>query len=262
MQSNKLHRLADPQLAHQIPDYAQVLSIVTSIFRDWWPSGYADSVIRANIVRTAWQVHRLVSNVSPNATVCDVGGGWGVFAAACAAAGMRSILVDDFKDNGFFDPSDPRHRMPREFGVEVVNRDVITQGLDFGVGTIDAFTSFDSIEHWHGSPKRMLHQMLESLTPGGLVFLGAPNCVNLRKRVTGLAGRAKWSSMGDWYECEQFRGHVREPDVDDFRYIARDLGLSRVEIVGRKDGPSEWPSGCPGISLTCRCAVAAFSVPL
>ena len=34
-------------------------------------------------------------------------------------------------------------------------------------------------------------------------------------------------------EPEYFRGHVREPDVDDLHCIARDLGLEEVEIVGR-----------------------------
>lgn len=39
--------------------------------------------------------------------------------------------------------------------------------------------------------------------------------------------------MNGWYEPEEFRGHVREPDVDDLHYIARDMGLSDVRIIGR-----------------------------
>jgi hypothetical protein len=39
--------------------------------------------------------------------------------------------------------------------------------------------------------------------------------------------------MTDWYESEVFRGHVREPDVDDLRYIARDLRLTDVRVIGR-----------------------------
>ena len=30
-----------------------------------------------------------------------------------------------------------------------------------------------------------------------------------------------------------FRGHVREPDVEDLHYIARDMQLAQVEIFGR-----------------------------
>ena len=39
--------------------------------------------------------------------------------------------------------------------------------------------------------------------------------------------------MEDWYEEPEFRGHVRESDVGDLRYIARDLGLKAVKILGR-----------------------------
>jgi hypothetical protein len=35
----------------------------------------------------------------------------------------------------------------------------------------------------------------------------------------------EWSSMSDWYETPEFRGHVREPDVEDLRYIAHDIGI-------------------------------------
>jgi hypothetical protein len=46
-------------------------------------------------------------------------------------------------------------------------------------------------------------------------------------------GYGKWSQMNHWYQAEFFRGHVREPDVDDLHYIARDMGLIEVEILGR-----------------------------
>ena len=39
--------------------------------------------------------------------------------------------------------------------------------------------------------------------------------------------------MDEWYEQPVFGGHVREPDVDDLRYIARDLGLTAVRVHGR-----------------------------
>jgi hypothetical protein len=69
------------------------------------------------------------------------------------------------------------------------------------------------------------------LKPGGLFFLGVPNCVFLRKRITVPLG--KWSSMDEWYERETFGGHIREPDVGHLRYIARDLGLGYVRVFGR-----------------------------
>jgi hypothetical protein len=57
--------------------------------------------------------------------------------------------------------------------------------------------------------------------------------VRIRKRLTVPFGSGKWSSMADWYEDPIFRGHVREPDVDDLFYIAREVGLVDVYIKGR-----------------------------
>jgi SAM-dependent methyltransferase len=99
--------------------------------------------------------------------------------------------------------------------------------------SIDVFTSFDSMEHWHASPKALFRQCRRALRPGGLFLLGAPNCVNLRKRISVPLGRGKWTSMNDWYESPVFRGHVREPDIEDLRYIGRDIELTNVQILGR-----------------------------
>src|SRR5262249_26701438 len=86
---------------------------------------------------------------------------------------------------------------------------------------------------WHNSPKRLFHQLMTALKPNGLFIISAPNCVNLRKRITVPFGVGKWTAMRDWYEVEHFRSHVREPDVADFRYIATDLGLKNARIIGR-----------------------------
>jgi SAM-dependent methyltransferase len=172
---------------------------------------------------------------TPSPRVCDVGGGWGTFALGCAARGARVTLVDDYGDSGFNNEEDLAaiQGLLREFGVESVARDVVRDGLGFAEGSFDAVTSFESLEHWHHSPKRALRSMLAALAPGGALIVSAPNCSNLRKRLTAPLGRGKWSSMHDWYEQDVFRGHVREPDVDDLRYIARDLGLQQVEVLGR-----------------------------
>ena len=72
-----------------------------------------------------------------------------------------------------------------------------------------------------------------ALRPGGRLVIATPNCVNLRKRITVPLGRGKWSALEEWYDHELFRGHVREPDVDDLRFIAGDIGLQDFRIVGR-----------------------------
>jgi len=141
--------------------------------------------------------------------------------------------VDDFGDtvNSRYGPS--ILDLHRSYGVEVIHADVLNDDLRMPCAGVDAITSFHSIEHWHSSPKRLFRAAARALAPGGVFVLGSPNCVNLRKRLAVPLGRSKWSSMGEWYESEVFRGHVREPDVEDLRYIAADMGLSDVQLYGR-----------------------------
>jgi SAM-dependent methyltransferase len=176
-------------------------------------------------------VKQLVGLETP--VIADIGGGIGLFSPGCAAVGMKVTLVDDFSDS--VNQSEPGARalsLHRELGVLVESQDVM-KGLLLPSNHFDAITTFDSMEHWHHSPKKMFHELVDSLRTGGWFLLGVPNCVNLRKRITVPLGIGKWSPMSVWYEAEVFRGHVREPDVDDLRYIATDMGLKEIRVFGR-----------------------------
>jgi len=166
--------------------------------------------------------------------ICDLGGGIGLFSVGCASYGMkRTVLVDDFDDPVNHRIGGSILDLHRGLGVEVISRDVVENGIRDMAGTFDIITTFDSMEHWHHSPKRLFHEVTDKLRPGGVFVLGVPNCVNMRKRITVPLGFGKWSGMQDWYETDRFRGHVREPDVSDLMYIARDMGLVDLETYGR-----------------------------
>jgi 2-polyprenyl-3-methyl-5-hydroxy-6-metoxy-1,4-benzoquinol methylase len=168
--------------------------------------------------------------------ICDLGGGIGLFSIGCAAFGFkRTLLVDDFND--FINSSIGRGQqvldLHRDNGVEIDSRDVIAKGISDIEGNFDIITSFDSMEHWHNSPKKLFAEVTEKLKPGGVFILGVPNSVNLRKRITVPLGKGNWSAMEHWYEQPQFRGHVREPVVEDLVYISNDMKLRDVKIYGR-----------------------------
>ena len=166
--------------------------------------------------------------------ICDLGGGIGLFSVGCAAYGMkRTVLVDDFDDSINHKVGTSILDLHRRLGVEVISRDVVEKGICDIDGNFDIITTFDSMEHWHHSPKRLFHEVIGKLNQGGVFVLGVPNCVNMRKRITVPLGIGKWSGMQDWYEADKFRGHVREPDVSDLIYIARDMGLIDIKIYGR-----------------------------
>ncbi len=180
-----------------------------------------------------------------NRAICDIGGGLSMFSVGCAAAGFRrSVLVDDFNDSFNHRSGNAALSLHRKYNVEVFSRDVVRDGLRDIEGHFDVITTFDSMEHWHNSPKRLFRDIVGKLKPKGSFVLGVPNCVNLRKRITVPLGHGKWSLMQHWYEEEVFRGHVREPDVGDLKYIARDMHLNEVKILGRNwlgyDSSKSW----------------------
>lgn len=220
---------------------------------------YPESLIsaqRRDVVRIAFHLKLLLDRVPEKARVADIGGGVGLFSVGAKAFGCDSVLVDDFRDSVNLEHGEAALEPHRKHSVEVVSRDVVADGVEFEPASFDAITSFDSLEHWHHSPKKLLHQLVDALKPGGWLILGAPNCVNMRKRLTVPWGRGKWSSMHEWYEEPVFRGHVREPDVRDLRYIARDLKLTEMRVFGRNWQGRVSPSG------VVRAMTAIFDLPL
>jgi cyclopropane fatty-acyl-phospholipid synthase-like methyltransferase len=211
-----------------------IYSTVDEISRKYW-IGYPSYVVDATVKKTVFEIEILqrALNEIKGKTVIDVGGGWGLYAASCAALGMNVILIDDFGDGGKSNNLDPRHTLSDDFGFSVMRRDIIIDGLSSLPESIDAITSFDVIEHLHASPKAFLHDAMRVLRSNGVLILGAPNCVNLRKRLTVPFGRGQWSQFSEWYEPKIFRGHVREPDIQDLRKIAEDLSLSDFQIFGQ-----------------------------
>jgi SAM-dependent methyltransferase len=212
----------------------------------------------ADIPRIAFNIALSLPARKPlkEAVICDVGGGIGLFSVGCAAAGFgRVILVDDFSDQINQTVGESILAIHRSYGVRVVSRDVVAQGVGDLNERLDVVTSFDSMEHWHRSPKQLFRELLSAMNAGGRFVLAVPNCVNLRKRLTVPLGRGKWSAMKDWYEPEVFRGHIREPDVQDLLYIAADLGLEDARVLGRN-----W-LGCQSDKKLLRIA-ASFLDPL
>jgi len=167
-------------------------------------------------------------------SVCDLGGGNTLFSVGFAAFGVkRSILVDDLSDpdnDWIFENDTSPHA---HYGVQIFQRDLLQHGLDGIEDQLDVVTCFNSMEHWHNSPKKLFAEVFSKLRAGGKFILSAPNGVNLRKRITVPFGRGKWSALDDWYESERFRGHVREPDVEDIVCIARSMGLIDLKVLGR-----------------------------
>ena len=201
------------------------------------------SILRLNRSRILWQVGIVSRHVAEGGKLIDIGAGIVPFMLICQKLGYNATVVDDLADDTYQSKASMEVlELFDKSGVRFIKADAFTDDLA-SVTNLDMVTSHDSMEHWHNSPKRMFHNFWSKMNSGALFFLGVPNCVNLRKRITVPFGHGKWSQMKDWYEPEIFRGHVREPDVDDLRYIANDLKASRHEIHGRNWIGYRHPSG-------------------
>lgn len=120
-----------------------------------------------------------------------------MFSLVCRALGVaRVVLVDDFGDPVNEQLGSGILELHRSCGVEVVRWDVVENGLPTDAGVFDLITFFDTIEHWHHSPRRVLHQARAMLRTQGWVIIGVPNCVNLRKRITVPFGYGKMDTDG------------------------------------------------------------------
>ncbi|TXS90848.1 class I SAM-dependent methyltransferase [Parahaliea maris] len=191
-------------------------------------------LIENNRKRLLWQCQRTLDVVPKGGCVVDIGGGIVPFMYTCQLLGYETILVDDFSDNLYKSPESKQVLGAiQESGTTVIDGDVFELELDEIPEDLDMVTSHDSMEHWHNSPKWIFSALWNKLSDGGVFWIGVPNAVNLRKRATVPFGRGKWSTMSDWYETEVFRGHVREPDVEDLAYIAQDLGAASYSIEGK-----------------------------
>lgn len=216
----------------------EIEEILHDIYKKLWLQEYYQREAQVHIKRDAFRINLVLSHIGTKErqiTVCDIGAGWGQVAAGFAAIGLHSIMIDDFGDE---DPSpswERRSNLYSSLGIEVIKRDVIFEGIDFISESINVFTCFDALEHFHHSPKRLFHQAMKALKPGGLFVLGVPNGARLIKRFIGLLGYTQFSSMSDWYEQPLFRGHVREPNIQDLKYITQDMGLVEVDFIGRND---------------------------
>lgn len=228
----------------------EISSTVDSIMRKYW-LGYPAYLIDSRIRKTVFDIQLLQRSLGElkGKTLIDVGGGWGLYAASCAALGMKVILLDDYGDPGkVIDNNDPRWKLPNDFGFTIIKKDIILDGLGFPPETFDAITSFEVLEHLHASPKEFLHEAMDALRSGGVLLLGTPNCVNIRKRLSILFGKGHWTPFSEWYEPKIFRGHVREPNTNDLRRIAKDISLSNFKIFGQNWMGFESPSKLVRIS--------------
>ncbi|MEQ1861143.1 MAG: class I SAM-dependent methyltransferase [Chthoniobacteraceae bacterium] len=178
--------------------------------------------------------------LAPGKRLLDLGAGICWFDPLAAKLGADVILADDFGGGGGVTQADRSDalemldRYRREFGIEIVEQDILRDPLPLPDSSIDGVTCFHSLEHWHHSPKALFAEIRRVLRPGGWLILATPNAANLRKRLHVILGANIWSGLEEWYhDAPVFRGHVREPIVRDLRQLCEWNGFRVTTTLGR-----------------------------
>jgi SAM-dependent methyltransferase len=186
-----------------------------------------------DVDRIAYHIGLVQRYGKPSGRICDIGGGVGLFSPGCAALGYDATLIDDFKDEISFNAGKDVFAPHAKHGVKVMSCDVIAGPLDFPENSFDVVAAFDSMEHWHHSPRRLFHMLKKALAPTGIFIIGVPKRKNLPRRLTTLLSREPRSAVRDWYDSNIFQDRLREPSVSDLRHICRDLGMIILAVIGR-----------------------------
>ena len=179
--------------------------------------------------------------LAPGKFLVDLGCGLSLFGLLCRMYGPEVACVDDFGGGGGIAPGGVNVLPPvldwarTTHGIKVHSMDFIEQPLPFGSGTVDWVTCFHSLEHWHHSPRRLFSEILRILKPGGSLILATPNAANLRKRLFLLWGKSNFPELQEWYREGDpvFRGHVREPVLQDLEDLMQWNGLRVTDRQGR-----------------------------
>src|SRR4029434_7863423 len=105
-----------------------VEKILEGVARDY-PPEFIDDQLR-DIPRIAFNIRMALHGADARTmSICDIGGGVGLFSPGCAALGMNALLVDDFADPINRRIGDSVFVVHRKYGVRILSRDVIKDGL-------------------------------------------------------------------------------------------------------------------------------------
>ena len=197
--------------------------------------------IKENFPRMQYYLNLLAqeSTIRPGLSLVDLGGGLSPWSALLSALGLRVTLIDDFGGGGGVECGTEEicQTLLSRFqaaGVSICSQDLLMTRLPFADESVDVMTCFQCFEHFQHSSLHLWGEIRRILRPDGIILVATPNSVNLRKRLSVLLGNTNLCSLDEWYYAgNPFRGHVREPTLEELKTLLGWNGFAVQATAGR-----------------------------
>jgi len=192
--------------------------------------------LRINLNRVAHDINDLknhsINKDFKKLSILDIGGGLGLFSIGLKILNVhKSVIVDDFSE--LFNSNKEVKNIFKKFNVNFLKINLLSSDIIKLKDKYDIVTCFHTIEHFHHSPKKLLIRISKIIKKDGLFILCTPNSNNIKKRIECFFGVYNWSNMHDYFYSDEFRGHVREPNIADLIFFTKYMNLKIVKIYGR-----------------------------
>lgn len=192
-----------------------------------------------------------ISKVLPlGASILDLGAGPCEIPAILNQLGYNCTAYDDFQDEWLIKNNEEGRQKVFTFAEQMnVKIEIATSyTLPFAANSFDMFMMNDVLEHIHDSPKELLNSAVNSVKPGGYIFVTVPSVVNLRKRISVLLGRTNLPDYETFYWYPgKWRGPVREYTRGDLEKMCSYLQVDVVELKGCHHMLDRVPNSIRGI---------------
>ena len=161
----------------------------------------------------------------------DIGSGPMDKTALIQMLGFQCCAADDLSDpwHKRGDNSKKIKEYADSVGINFFHQQEGSYKIPFEAESFDVVSTLAVIEHLHESPRNLLNTMGGFLKPNGLLVVTMPNSVNLRKRLSVLAGRTNYVPVDQFfYSSGTWRGHVREYTLAETEFICQQAGFEVV----------------------------------
>lgn len=167
----------------------------------------------------------IIRGVRASGSVCDLGCFLPYLPLALRKLGYQVTIVDNYS---LFGDSLKQaiFRFAKENDIRVVDTDILDSSLTSLVGAHSVVILMAVVEHLHGSPRQLMENVRDILTPDGILLFEVPNIADLGSRLQFLLGRSPLPDYAQYlFSDYPFRGHSREMTMAEVLYLLRQTGF-------------------------------------